>query len=268
MNRNEVQSPQQRNTKQSILPLSPESIKSYWEQRAMEYNNLSWANDKGFLDHIIAAGNFRSSDTVLEVGTGTGLVAKAISPLVKKITAIDSSSHMLNLTPNELSNIEWVVGDTRSLPYKDDTFDRVVARYVFHHILCGTAKAMSECYRVLKRGGSMIFVEGVPPSRRTLQDFISIFALKENRLTFMPEDMANMMSAAGFVQLQSEMLLLRQMSVNNWLRSSGLSDNRQQTIFKMHQNASACFKEDYRMTETENDCLIDMKIIILVGNKS
>jgi ubiquinone/menaquinone biosynthesis C-methylase UbiE len=262
MNSNKV------NVRQNTLASDVQNIKSYWEQRAMEYNNLSWANDKGFLDHIIAAGKFQSSDIVLEVGTGTGLVAKAISPLVKKVIATDSSPHMLNLAPNGLGNIERVVGDARSLDYKDNTFDHVVARYVFHHILYGTAKAMSECYRVLKRGGSMIFAEGVPPSRRTLQDFISIFALKEDRLTFMPEDMANLMSAAGFIQLQSEMLLLRQMSVNNWLKSSGLSDNRQQAIFKMHQNAPAHFKEDYHMTETANDCLIDMKIIILVGNKS
>lgn len=240
---------------------------AYWQKRARTYNSLEWVRDRKFLGEIVSAGNFRKSDVVLEVGTGTGIVAEAIAPLVDTVTAIDTSSHMLDLARSNHSNIMRKIGDARKLEMADGSFDAVVARYVFHHILVGAEKAMAECYRVLRHGGIMVFSEGVPPSHRTKQDYIDIFRLKEKRVTFMPDDMARLMLSAGFGIASRKCIWLRQMSMRNWVEGGGVSKANQEAIMQMRRNAPDYVKRDYNMTETKDDCLIDMKVAILVGTK-
>ena len=69
--------------------------KSYWDKRAVTYNNLLWAKDDGLLSKIISIAKPQISQIMLDVGTGTGIMAKAFSPLVQSIDAIDISPLML-----------------------------------------------------------------------------------------------------------------------------------------------------------------------------
>ena len=58
---------------------------------------------------------------------------------------------------NWYGNMYFIRRDILDPIFKNDVFDKVTARQVFHHILEGTHEAMDECYRVLKKGGKMIF---------------------------------------------------------------------------------------------------------------
>jgi hypothetical protein len=138
---------------------------------------------------------------------------------------------------------------------------------VFHHIIDGTQRAMDECYRVLKAGGMMVFSEGVPPSSDVKQDYIEIFKLKEERLTFMPDDLLRLMDGSGFRDIQSSAVLLERMSVRNWLGNSGLPTETQERIFLLHKNAGDHFKRAYDMVELDDDVLINMEMRILTGRK-
>ncbi|MBA7618394.1 hypothetical protein ES703_25720 [subsurface metagenome] len=164
-------------------------------------------------------------------------------------------------------NLHFVQGDILHSQFKDEMFDKVTARLVFHHILESTQIAMNECYRVLKKGGIMIFSEGVPPSQEVKQDYIEIFKLKEDRLTFMEDDLVALMENARFNNININIVWLREMSIKRWLISSGLPQDVQRKIFDLHVNAQDYFKTVYNMVETNGDCLIDMKMIILTGEK-
>jgi len=240
---------------------------NYWKLRAKRYNKLEWVNSQDFMTAIISAGKFKLSDWVLDVGTGTGVVAYAVAPLVKYVTAIDSSPDMMDKINHRPVNIMYKVCDATNIQWKEETFDKVVARYVFHHILKDTRKAMDECYRVLKLGGLMVFAEGVPPSERTKQDFINIFRFKEDRLTFTSFDMMHLMRESRFKKLSLRVLKLKKMSIKNWLESSDLNMDTQARIYAMHVDSPQYFKDDYNMVITEDDCLIDMTVAIVVGVK-
>jgi ubiquinone/menaquinone biosynthesis C-methylase UbiE len=242
-------------------------VYNYWKQRALRYNNLQWVNSDSFMNAIIIAGEFTKTDKVLDVGTGTGVVANILAPIVKKVIAIDSSPDMMNKINHRPKNVEYRICNARTLSFNNETFDKVVARYVFHHILQGTEQAMLECYRVLKTGGRIVFAEGVPPSDRAKQDFIDIFKLKEQRLTFTPTEMEDLLLYSGFRNTKIEDLWLRQMSIRNWLESSDLDKEKQVIIYKMHTEAPQYLKDDYNMTITKKDCLIDMRIAIVSGVK-
>lgn len=47
------------------------------------------------VDSFVKAGNFKKIDIVLDVGTGTGVIAHSVSPLVKEIIGLDKSQDML-----------------------------------------------------------------------------------------------------------------------------------------------------------------------------
>ena len=113
----------------------------------------------------------------------------------------------------------------------------------------------------------MVFAEGVPPSQRTKQDFINIFRLKEDRLTFTSLDMMHLMRESRFKKLSLRTLKLRKMSIKNWLESSDLNMDTQARIYAMHVDSPQYFKDDYNMVITEDDCLIDMTVAIVVGVK-
>jgi len=240
--------------------------RAFWKMRSKKYDKLEWVSHRKYLDAFIKAGKFRKTDVVLDVGTGTGVIAHAISPLVQEVIGFDKSQDMLEHS-NWHGNMYFIKRDVRDLLFADRVFDKVTARLVFHHILKRTQKAMNECYRVLKKGGVMVLSEGVPPTKRVKKNYVEIFQLKEKRLTFYENDLIKLMSLAGFKNIKCNNIYLKKMSVRNWLESSGIAKRKQKKIFNLHKNAPDYFKKDYNLFENKNDCFIDMKMAILTGTK-
>jgi len=250
--------------------ITPEGMNNYdsnfWRRRSKNYNRLDWAKHPSYLAEFIKVGIFNKNDIVLDIGTGTGIVAHAVAPFVKEVIGLDKSQDMLEHS-NWYGNMYFIKRNILDPIFSDGVFDKVTARQVFHHILRGTQQAMNEAYRVLKPGGLMVFSEGVPPSPQVKQDYIEIFKLKEKRLTFMEEDLVVLMERAGFKNIQVSIVWLRKTSVRNWLTNSALPQSIQDEIFNLHVNAKDYFKRVYNMAEVNGDCLIDMKMAILVGRK-
>jgi ubiquinone/menaquinone biosynthesis C-methylase UbiE len=238
----------------------------FWKIRAENYNKLEWAREDKYLKTFIRMGEFQKRDIVLDVGTGTGIVAHAVAPLVEEIIGLDKSQEMMEHS-NWNDNKYFIKRDIRDPFFNEGVFDVVTARMVFHHILENTQGAMNECYRIVKKGGRMVFSEGVPPSKEVREDYIEIFRLKEERLTFYEDDLIALMKGAGFENISLKTIVLPQMSVRNWLDNSGLSQSIKDQIFKLHVESRDYFKKAYSMTITDDDCFINMKMVVVVGEK-
>ncbi|MDD5557253.1 MAG: class I SAM-dependent methyltransferase [bacterium] len=238
----------------------------FWKLRARTYNRLQWAQQSSCLRAFVRAGGFRKGDVVLDVGTGTGIVAHAVAPMVAEVIGLDKSQDMLAHS-NWRGNKYFIRRDIRTPIFADGVFDKVTARMVFHHILEGTQEAMNECHRVLKPGGLMVFSEGIPPCAEVKPDYEEIFRHKEKRLTFMEGDLVRLMRRAGFRNIRVRIHWMRRMSVRNWLENSGLPPSVQRTIFLLHEEARPAFRRAYRLMHVRGDCLIDMKMAILTGEK-
>src|SRR3989338_2924881 len=154
----------------------------FWKIRSERYNNLKWVNDSSYLKAFISSAGFNNKDLVLDVGTGTGVVAHALAPIVKEVIGLDISQDMLEHS-NWKDNKYFIKRDIRDPIFYDNVFDKVTARMMFHHILEDTQKAMNECHRVLKKGGRMVLSEGVPQTPAVKEDYTKMFKLKEERLT-------------------------------------------------------------------------------------
>lgn len=242
--------------------------REFWATRASGYEELEWAQREEYLQACVAAGDFQPTDRVLDLGTGTGIVAHAVSPLVSEVVGVDLSPEMLeHAWASRVANEVFEEGDVRNLSFADDWFDKVTARMIFHHLIKGGEQAMQDCYRVLKPGGVMVLSEGVPPHRSLGEWYTRMFALKEERLTFFEDDLMALMTTGGFEVEQVLTHISPQVSIGNWLRNSGLPRQRQDRIMQMHLALDDAGNQHYNMTLTDEDVLCDFTYVILVGRK-
>ena len=131
---------------------------SFWHIRADHYDKLFWTKDVSFIEALISAGDFEKEDLVLDVGTGTGTIARALQPHVAHVVALDNSSAMLDKGKWEgFSAIKWDIADRL---FKDGMFNKVVARMVFHHIFDNLDMVFVRCFDLLKNSGKLVVAEG------------------------------------------------------------------------------------------------------------
>ena len=112
---------------------------------------------------VLALARLQTSDTLLDVGAGTGLLALAAAPRVAHVTALDVSPAMCERLETKrrrlaVENVEVLVGSATELPLADGTVDVVVSNYCFHHLSdAEKARALAEIWRVLRPGGRLVF---------------------------------------------------------------------------------------------------------------
>lgn len=116
--------------------------------------------------HLIRFAAVSPGEVLLDVGTGTGVVAITARRKGAKVTGLDLTPFLLNQAKEnariaEFSDILWKEGDAESLPFKDQSFDLVLSQ--FGHIFAPRPEiAISEMLRVLKQGGRIAFATWPP----------------------------------------------------------------------------------------------------------
>lgn len=109
-------------------------------------------------------------DRILEIGVGTG---KNV-PYYRDghYIAIDISEKMIfkakERVRNSTKDVQLIVSDAESLPFKDDVFDIVFTTFVFCSVK-NPIKGLKEAYRVLKPDGRVFFLEHMLPKNRLIQ---------------------------------------------------------------------------------------------------
>ncbi len=111
---------------------------------------------------------------LLDVGGGTGRVASAIRHLVDEVVVADVSLGMLKESPR--TTLRPVCGGSESLPFADNSFERVIMVDALHHVM-DHAHTAREMFRVLKPGGVLVIEE---PDIRTFG--VKLIAIAEKLL--------------------------------------------------------------------------------------
>ena len=95
--------------------------------------------------------------TVLELATGTGLIARHIVNAAAHIEATDASAEMIAEAKrdNRSAKLHFSVQDMFRLPYANQSFDVVIVSNALH-IVPQPEKALAEIRRVLKDDGVLI----------------------------------------------------------------------------------------------------------------
>ena len=166
-----------------------------------EYKRLAPSYDRkwqGYLratnDAALSLLNPSLDDVILDAAGGTGLLTDQISKFLgknSKVILVDASKEMLRVAENrlrDLENMHLSLGDVHNLPFKPESFSKVVSVSSFHYFEY-PQEALNEFYRVLKPEGYLIIVDWCTDKiyfklfdmffRRINRPYIKSYTLKE-----------------------------------------------------------------------------------------
>jgi SAM-dependent methyltransferase len=108
------------------------------------------------LEKIVATAAIGKGETVLDVGTGTGILVSLIqSYLPGRIYACDLSEEMLRQLKKNYAGVETLVGDVRDLTLPDASIDVVFINACYPNI-ADKAGAFGNLARMMKTAGRMV----------------------------------------------------------------------------------------------------------------
>lgn len=129
------------------------------EQGARDYEaNLVAIFMDDWARELLARVGLRPGQAVLDVGTGTGIVARRAAPLVGSrgsVDAVDVNPAMLRVARDLSADLELAVtfhdAVAEDLPFDDRVFDVVVGQHVLQ--FADASRALAEMRRVARPGG-------------------------------------------------------------------------------------------------------------------
>jgi len=121
---------------------------------------LSFGQDPRWRRFLVRRIDAPTGARVLDVATGTGLVARALTERGYRVTGLDPSEPMLRSGPPAGPR---VAGVAETLPFADASFDALTFTYLFRYV-DDPAATMVELARVVRPGGAIASLEFHVPS--------------------------------------------------------------------------------------------------------
>lgn len=169
---------------------------------------------------LLRAAELRSGERVLDVGCGTGIVARQAATAVGStgsVTGVDVAADMVAVAvaqpPPAGAPIDWREGDATALPFADGSFDVVLCQMSLMFVE-DRAAAVSEMHRVLVDGGRVVITTpgSIQPTfelmEQAIVEHISPALAGFVRMVFSmnaPEDLDSLLHDAGFTDVEASL---------------------------------------------------------------
>ena len=131
--------------------------KNFWDKNAGRYDHFMRKDRAAYDEMYELIRPLVRHKTVLELATGTGLIARHIVNAAAYIEATDASAEMIAEArrDNHSAKLHFSVQDMFRLPYVDKSFDVAIVSNALH-IVPQPEKALAEIKRVLRDDGVLI----------------------------------------------------------------------------------------------------------------
>mgnify|MGYP000077584975 CR=1 FL=1 len=131
--------------------------KDFWDRNAGRYDRFMRKDRAAYDEMHELIRPVVKAKTVLELATGTGMIAKNIVNAAAHIEATDASAEMIAEAKrdNHSTKLHFSVQDMFRLPYTEESFDVVIVSNALH-IVPQPEKALAEIRRVLKDDGVLV----------------------------------------------------------------------------------------------------------------
>ena len=131
--------------------------KTFWNRTAKIYDHFMKKDHNAYKQMYSLIYPVVRHKQVLELATGTGLIAKHIVRSADHIEATDASQEMIEQAKQGVKStkLHFSVQDMFHLPYADQSFDVVIVSNALH-IVPEPERALAEIRRVLKEDGILI----------------------------------------------------------------------------------------------------------------
>ena len=230
-----------------------------------------WGKRQDNLSSTLSVLELQEDYTVLDVASGSGLLASIIAPHVKQVVAMDITPEMLQQARMKgIENIQYVLGAAEQLPHAENTFERVATRYSIHHIL-EPQVVIEEIYRTCQSNGRVMIIDIIAPDdeesaelynhMERLRDPSHTNALSLSTLT---ELIAN----AGFKQITHSMNNHGEMDLENWFDLAQTPDeNRQQVLSLIDDALQGKIETGFNPTYRDGRLKINHSVATILATK-
>jgi len=178
-------------------------IRVYFNQKAAIWDETVAERDIAKLERIARCLNIKPGSTVLDVGTGTGvLIPFLLSEMGKngQVVSLDLAEEMLRKARAKSfnGNVYYLHADVTSIPLGEEIFDIVVCYSSFPHFQ-DKPKALAEIKRVTKSGGGLFICH--TSSRVRINQIHRQIPAVANDIIPDKDEMQLMLSMAGFTDI-------------------------------------------------------------------
>jgi ubiquinone/menaquinone biosynthesis C-methylase UbiE len=186
----------------------------FFDRIAPTYDSWAGGQHERVAARLVDVAAPQKGEHVLDVGTGTGLVAHLVAPRVNpgSVIGIDLSEHMLAIARSKTGkNVQFLGMAAESLVFKPETFDLVTMGEAIAY-LGDPTDALAEAHRVLREGGRLavscqrrslstraqdLFFQGLAPLAR--RHYLSLPRYSSERARFgEPDVLPQILNRAGF----------------------------------------------------------------------
>ena len=181
-------------------------------------------NARRLLDYV----NIRLGQTILDLCTGTGLVAIPAAKAVGQqgsVTGVDFSSGMLaqaeaKIEAEGIKNLELIEADVESIDFNNEQFDIIFCSSGLVYI-SNIPSLLSKCYRWLKPGGCLAFTTSNKGSHlsevrvKVCKKLFDIDLPHIIRPLWTPKKCTKLLHDSGFQQIEIEKHLFREEKINH-----------------------------------------------------
>lgn len=149
----------------------PQDWIEYYKQKGQQaedlkslsgYNHpLAQLTEEGFpqlIEQVLTYLEIKPEDKLLDFGCGAALITRELAFASNNIVGIDANYQMIRHAP---VSIKRVLGVGDSLPFRDDSFDKILCHSVFQYFpnLNYAENVISEMLRVLPENGAFIIMD-------------------------------------------------------------------------------------------------------------
>jgi ubiquinone/menaquinone biosynthesis C-methylase UbiE len=238
---------------------------SHFRDRSGTYDNSSsWVVDQNLLSRIFAHAQIAGGETVLDLATGTGLVAKQFHGRTKEVIGLDISRDMSRYGGAWLDRL--LIAAVESIPLPDESVDVCVCRQGLQ--FADLRRATAEIARVLRPGGRAVLCHLTAHGEDDHEDAFRIQALRNPARVnfFKPGDLEAQLVAAG-LEIRETVAYLSRESVDRWIDHGASTPEERAEIKAAYRAASPAFKRIHRILEADGDIFDLMSFSIIAAAK-
>ena len=240
-----------------------------WEKAAEAYATGEHKSGRE-LQLVVEYAAPTGGERVLDVGAGAGHTALALAPRVADVVLTDPVDAMLAQARRlfqtaGLWNAQFVRAKAEQLPFPRASFDIVTTRLAAHHF-DDVALAMREVARVLRPGGTFIFIDTTAPEdpqSAAFQDEVELLRDPTHRRIYTEREWIAFCEHAD-LQVEKREVVRKAHDVEPWLERGGEDAATQQRVRARFLQAPASAVRDLEIVKTDGQVtsFTDRKLVL------
>jgi ArsR family transcriptional regulator len=181
-----------------------DKARAYFDELAGKFgkNYVPGRSWKALAEALLKVLNY---EVVADLGAGEGTLSQLLAQRAKHVIAVDISPKMVEFgktlaRDHDLPHLEFRLGEIEDVPIDSGSVDLAILSQALHHAEEPT-RALTEAYRILKRGGCLLILDLAKHSFTKAHELYS-----DRWLGFSEGELAEWLELTGFQQVETSIV--------------------------------------------------------------